>query len=270
MPGSGSGVASRMLALVRASHPEPGLAVTALTVALGAFSGLPAQRLAILAVAVLSGQLLVGWTNDLIDVRVDRRAGRDEKPLASGALTVRAVALAAGTSTVVCVVFSLLCGPAAAAVHLALGVGAAITYNLGLKTTVLSWVPYMVAFGALPVAVGLTARPTELPPTWVVVVAGLVGIGAHLLNVYPDLEVDAVTDVRGLPQRLGRRGIPIATTVVMTIATVVAVVGAGMHLWHWVALAVVVAIATQCRRAPLVVTVMIAAIDLALIVTALH
>ena len=262
------GRASRVADVVRAGHPEPGVAVTTLTVALGAFGGLPLERLVILAVAVLSGQLLVGWTNDLIDVRVDRRAGRDEKPLASGALTVRGVAATAGVSAVVCVVFSLLCGPAAAGVHLVLGVGAAITYNLGLKTTVLSWVPYMVAFGALPVAVGLTARPTELPPVWVVVVAGLLGIGAHLLNVYPDLDADAATGVRGLPQRLGRRGIPVATTVIMTVATLVAVVGAGAHLWHWAALAGVVVIATQCRRAPLTVTVTIAVVDLAILVTA--
>ena len=103
------GRASRVADVVRAGHPEPGVAVTTLTVALGAFGGLPLERLVILAVAVLSGQLLVGWTNDLIDVRVDRRAGRDEKPLASGALTVRGVAATAGVSAVVCVVFSLLC-----------------------------------------------------------------------------------------------------------------------------------------------------------------
>ncbi|MCP2193537.1 4-hydroxybenzoate polyprenyltransferase [Williamsia deligens] len=258
---------SRTRALMRAGHPEPGLAVTGLTVALAAFAGLPAHRIAVLAVAVLSGQLLVGWTNDLIDVATDREAGRDEKPLVGGTLRVRAVGSAVAVGGVVCAVFSLLCGPAAAAVHL-LGVVAALLYNVGLKATVVSWVPYLVAFGSLPVAVGLTDRPTELPPVWVVVVAGLLGVGAHLLNVYPDLEADAVTDVRGLPQRLGRRGIPVATTVVMTAATAVAVVGAGMHLWHWIALAVVVAVSTLCRRAPLAVTVAIAAVDLAIVVTA--
>ncbi|MCP2160203.1 4-hydroxybenzoate polyprenyltransferase [Williamsia serinedens] len=253
---------------MRAGHPEPGLAVTGLAVALAVFSGMPAVRVLVLAVAVLSGQLLVGWTNDLLDARIDRRAGRDEKPLASGALSVTWVAIAAVLGAATCIVFSLVCGPAAAAVHLVLGVGAAITYNLVLKTTVLSWVPYMVAFGALPVAVGLTLRPTELPPAWVVVVAGLLGIGAHLLNVYPDLDADAATGVRGLPQRLGRRGIPVATTVIMTVATLVAVLGAGAHLWHWAALAGVVVIATQCRRAPLTVTVTIAVVDLAILVTA--
>ncbi len=267
MPGSGSGVASRPLALVRASHPEPGLAVTCLAVALAVFSGMPGGRVVVLAVAVLSGQLLVGWTNDLIDARVDRRAGRDEKPLASGVLTIPWVATAVGVATGICVVFSLLCGPAAAVVHLVFGVGAAITYNLGLKSTVVSWVPYMVAFGALPVAVGLTLRPTELPPVWVVVVAGLLGIGAHLLNVYPDLQADAATGVRGLPQRLGRRAIPLAATVILTVATIVAVVGAGAHIWHWAALVGVVVLATQCRRAPLTVTVTIAFVDLAIVVT---
>jgi 4-hydroxybenzoate polyprenyltransferase len=268
MPGTGSDVTTMPVALVRASHPQPGLAVTVLAVALAAFAGMPVDRVAILAVAVLSGQLVVGWTNDLVDARVDRRAGRDEKPIASGAVSARVVTGAAAVTGVVCAVFSLLCGPAAAAVHLVLGVGAAIAYNLGVKATILSWLPYAVAFGALPVAVGLTLRPAELPPIWVIAVAALLGVGAHLLNVYPDLEADAATGIRGLPQRLGRRGIPLAATGILTLATVVAVIGVGLRPWHWVALAGVVVAAVFCRRAPLTVTVMIAAVDLAIVATA--
>jgi hypothetical protein len=36
--------------------------------------------------------------------------------------------------------------------------------------------------------------------------AALLGTGAHFANVLPDLDDDITSGVRGLPQRLGRRG----------------------------------------------------------------
>ena len=82
-------------------------------------------------------------------------------------------------------------------------VAAAWAYNLGLKSTVWSWVPYAVAFGGLTVFVALA--DDAAPPWWWPVGAALLGVGAHLLNVLPDLDDDAATGVRGLPHRLGPR-----------------------------------------------------------------
>ena len=57
----------RLRALWAASHPGPSLVVTVLAVALGVGADLPPWRLALLAVAVLAGQLSVGISNDAID-----------------------------------------------------------------------------------------------------------------------------------------------------------------------------------------------------------
>ena len=71
--------------LVAAAHPGPALAVTALTGLLAVAQGLDTGTGALVVVAVLAGQLFVGWSNDLVDVARDRRAGRTDKPLATGA-----------------------------------------------------------------------------------------------------------------------------------------------------------------------------------------
>ena len=82
---------------------------------------------------------------------------------------------------------------------------AAWAYNLGLKSTWLSPLPYALAFGLLPafVTLGLAGHPWPRPA--VTAVAALLGVGAHLLNTIPDHDADLRTGVRGLPQRIGPR-----------------------------------------------------------------
>src|SRR5581483_5548065 len=86
---------SRVFALVVATHPLPCLAVTALVTAL-AISADVGGRSALLAVAVLCGQLSVGWSNDAIDAPLDTRAARRDKPIANGAVSRNTVAWCAG------------------------------------------------------------------------------------------------------------------------------------------------------------------------------
>ncbi|MFC8451250.1 UbiA family prenyltransferase [Kitasatospora sp. NPDC057223] len=179
------------------------MVVTALVTALAAAAGRSAAGCLLVAGAVLTGQLSVGWCNDRADLDRDVAAGRRDKPLAVGSLAPRTVTLAAGAALALCVPLSLAAGARAGAAHL-LGVGAAWAYNLGLKRTPLSWLPYALGFALLPafVTLGLPGRPW--PPGWAVGAAALLGVGAHLTNVLPDIECDLAASVRGLPQRLGR------------------------------------------------------------------
>jgi 4-hydroxybenzoate polyprenyltransferase len=109
-----------------------------------------------------------------------------------------------------CVPLSLLSGRRAAAAHLA-GVALAWGYNAGLKATAWSWVPYGASFALLVTFVeeGRPGRPG--PEWWELPAAALLGVGAHFANVIPDLERDEANGVRGLPNRLGRRGSVAAT-----------------------------------------------------------
>lgn len=213
---------TRVLALARASHPEPTVAVTAIATALAVTSGL-GGRAGWVTAAALSGQLSVGWSNDWIDAVRDRRSARADKPVARGELPVAAVRTAALVAALLCVPLSLAMGVAAGLLHLA-AVAAAWGYNARLKATALSWAPYALAFGALPsvVTLGLPGRP--LAPWWATLAGALLGVGAHLCNALPDLADDLSAGIRGLPHRLGpRRSAALAAVLLLTAALVLAV-----------------------------------------------
>jgi 4-hydroxybenzoate polyprenyltransferase len=218
-----TGAAATTRALLRASHPEPGLAVTTLAVLLAVAMDASAGTVALLAVAAFTGQLSVGWSNDLADVERDRMAGRRDKPLVTGALRASTVRLATGVALALTVTTSLAVGLRPGLLHLGL-VALGWAYNLLLKRTILSWLPYAVCFGLLPVVVSLAATG-ESAPRWMPVAGALLGVGAHLVNAVPDLADDERTGVRGLPHRLGaRRSLDLAT-LLMVAGSIVTVVG---------------------------------------------
>ncbi len=159
--------------------------------------------------AVLAGQLFVGWSNDYLDRRLDAEAGREDKPLARGELEPRTVAIAAAVALVAVIPLSLASGLPAAAVHLA-AIASATAYNLRLKATWLSAVPYALSFGLLPAFVTLGLSPPHWPPAWVMLAAALIGVGGHFAQARPDVEHDRRQGVRGLPERTGDRGSAIA------------------------------------------------------------
>lgn len=154
LPGDGP---RQVAGLARACHPGPAVAVTVLVTALTVLAGhgLAGRGLAgaaAVALAVLTGQLSVGWCNDAVDAARDATAGRTGKPIVAGLVTARTVRAAALTALAACVPLSLACGPLPAAAHL-LAVAAAWAYNLWLKGTAASWAPYAIGFGAVPVFV---------------------------------------------------------------------------------------------------------------------
>jgi 4-hydroxybenzoate polyprenyltransferase len=213
--------------LLRAAHPGPTFAVTAIASLLTVAFGLPVQRGVLVTLAVLAGQLSVGWGNDLVDRQRDRAAGRTDKPLAIGELAPAPVRRALGAALGVCVVLSLSVGWRSGLVHLALAVAPAHAYNLHLKRTVWSGLPYAVAFGAAPAVVSLAAVPPGPPPVWMVVAAATLGLAAHLLNALLDVEADAATGVHGLPHRIGVPWGRAIATVLLVAASVVVVAGPG-------------------------------------------
>lgn len=264
---------SLSVALVRSAHPGPTVAVTVLAALLAVGAGHDGATTLLLVTAVLFGQLSIGWSNDLIDADRDRQVRRRDKPLATGDLALRPVRVALVVVLGVCVVASLACGLASGITHLVLGVGSGWSYNAVLKRTVWSWLPYALAFGTLPAVVELALSPPGLPPAWMMVTGALLGAGAHLVNVLPDLEDDAATGVAGLPHRLGRRRSQVAATILLTVASAVAVSGpAGAPpAPAWAGLGVVVLLAgaslASTGRKPFRVAVAIAAIDVMLLLT---
>ncbi len=209
-------------ALLRASHPEPTVAVTALATALAVSSGLGWRSL-LVAAAFLTGQLSVGWSNDWIDAARDVRSGRSDKPVARGEVPVRVVRAAALLAVALCVPLSVLLGAGAGLLHLA-AVACAWAYNARLKATALSWLPYALAFGAVPSIVTLALPGAPVAPWWATLAGALLGVGAHLCNALPDLDDDLADGIRGLPHRLGpRRSVRVAGVLLLSAAVVLAV-----------------------------------------------
>ncbi|WP_432753884.1 UbiA family prenyltransferase [Streptomyces sp. JL2001] len=213
-----------LLPLLKASHPVPAAAVTGLTALLASALGLGAAAGLEAVAAVAAGQLSVGWCNDRVDLRRDRAAGRRDKPLAMGTLRPGAVGTAAFVALLACVPLSLACGLLAGSVHLGC-VAAAWAYNLWLKRTVLSWLPYTVAFGLLPAFLTLALPGRPWPPWWLTAAAAMLATSAHFANVLPDIEDDLAGGVRGLPQRLGRRASTAWAAVTAFASCVVLAVG---------------------------------------------
>jgi len=221
-------------ALALACHPIPSAAVTAITAGLAGLADLPVGRGALVTGTVLASQLSVGWSNDYLDAARDRAAGRPDKPVATGALSPGVVRVAALAALAVTVALSGALGWPAGAVAV-VAVGSAWAYNLGLKASALSWLPYAVSFAALPAVATLAASPPRWPGVWAVAAAALLGVAAHLANVLPDLKDDLATGIRGLPHRIGATATALTAAALLLAGSAVILIGpAGSPgRWRW-------------------------------------
>jgi 4-hydroxybenzoate polyprenyltransferase len=125
------------------------------------------------------------------------------------------------------------------------------TYNLGLKATVFSVVPFAVTFGLFPAIATLPLHSAAWPPSWVMLAGALIGVSAHFGNVVPDLAEDAVAGVRGLPHRLGRFASGLTACVAALSAIAVVVIGRtrDLGLVDWLLVAAAVSLAAAAMSA---------------------
>ena len=192
----------KILGLLKAAHFGPTALVVGITYVLATTQFSTSDSLFI-ALAILLGQFVVGWSNDLIDFPRDKAAMRFKKPLVAGTVTEATLKVSISFALIGALAVSLLSplGVNGSAIHF-LGLLSATAYNLKLKSTLLSVVPYIVSFGALPWAIFVAAGTS--PPTWLVLGFILFASAFHFLNVLKDLELDVDQGVRGLPQVIGR------------------------------------------------------------------
>jgi 4-hydroxybenzoate polyprenyltransferase len=202
---------------ILASHAGPTATVTTISYLL-ASSLLPTLTALGIAATVLSGQLVVGWSNDLLDLYQDKRANRADKPLVSGLITSAVLYRYLWIDLMVVTVFSLLgpMGIKGGVLHL-LAVGSGVSYNLYFKGTKFSWLPYALSFGALPAVIVLADNRT--PPRWIVASGMMLGIAAHFGNVVKDIESDKLLGIKGLPQIMGDRASRIVAVLALLIAS---------------------------------------------------
>jgi protoheme IX farnesyltransferase len=212
------------VALLKASHPEPGGAVTLAMTLLAVGAGHRGWSVLGIAAGIGATQLSVGWVNDWLDADRDRIAGRADKPVASGVVSRRTVGIAGLLASLAVPLLGLPFGAAAAICLTLIGIFA-LLYDWPLKSTPLSVLPYLVAFGLMPAFVVLALPGHPWPPAWLVAAGALLGGGAHFANVLPDLADDAATGVVGLPHRIGATGSQLAAGGLLLAATLTLVLG---------------------------------------------
>jgi 4-hydroxybenzoate polyprenyltransferase len=223
--------------LLKASHPEPGGAVTLAMTLLAIGVGHRGWAIAGVAAGIGATQLSVGWVNDWLDADRDLAAGRTDKPVASGVVSRRTVGISGLIASLAIPLLGLPFGPAATICLTLIGIFA-LLYDWPLKSTPLSVLPYLVAFGLMPAFVVIALPGHPWPPAWLVAASALLGGGAHFANVLPDLADDAATGVVGLPHRIGAAWSQVAAGGLLLAATLTLVFGpAGPPSWPGLAAA---------------------------------
>ncbi len=174
--------------------------------------------MALVFVAVLLGQLAIGWCNDAVDAPRDLAADRRDKPVVAGLVTAPVLVRATVVAVVLCVPASFALGVRPGLAHMGV-LASGLVYDLALKPTAWSPLPYAVAFGLLPAVPTLAATPPVWPAPGIVMAGGaLLGLAAHFANTVGDADQDAATGVRATPQRLGPAGSLRASAVLVALA----------------------------------------------------
>jgi 4-hydroxybenzoate polyprenyltransferase len=206
---------------LRAAHFGPTVMVTTITflLALSQFSPIDALRVAI---AIFAGQLVVGWSNDLVDAPLDIAAQRTKKPIVGKEMNPDLLRKSIVFALLAALFLSLISplGLIGTLIHF-LGLLSATLYNLKLKPTILSPLPFIVSFGALPWAIYL---PTgNQPPLWLFIDFMLISVAFHFFNVLKDFQWDINQGVLGLPQRLGRNA-SLAISISLVISAILVLI----------------------------------------------
>ena len=206
---------TRIVGLAKASHFGPSLLVTSLSYFFAQLYWQPGSAL-IIALGFFSGQLIVGWSNDLIDYADDLSHQRMNKPLVAGQITRKFLQSWLAVMIPVALVINLF-GPLGF-VGGGLSIFAivwALGYNFFFKFNIFSPLPYAVAFAILPSCMAFSQDKT--PPTWMWLGGALFGMAAHFLNVLKDMDQDHASGIKGLPQRCGKTGSIIAATILIAL-----------------------------------------------------
>jgi 4-hydroxybenzoate polyprenyltransferase len=207
----------KLRALLKASHFGPTLLVTAISFGFATYYWWEGPAY-VIAFGVFTGQLVVGWSNDLYDYEDDLRHDRLNKPLVAKTISKETLQRWLRFMVPFSFIANLL-GPLGIKGGLVymLGIACGIAYNFYFKFSLLSPLPYAIAFAALPSCIAISKDIT--PPTWMWLGGALLGMSAHFINVIKDMKEDQLSEIGGLPQRLGTSK-SIITAVVLALLAI--------------------------------------------------
>jgi len=178
------------------------------------------RRFALLLLGMFGGQLAVGALNEWCDQESDA-LHKPHKPIPAGLISP-SEALAV---TVIGIGLMLICGALLGTVELLVLVvanGCGLVYDMGVKRTPVSWLPYLVALPLVPIWAWLVMDGFQPLLLWLYPIGGLLIVAIHLSQVLPDIAGDREQGERGLGVFLGERwtGVLMWTAAFATTAAV--------------------------------------------------
>jgi 4-hydroxybenzoate polyprenyltransferase len=172
-------------------------------------------------------QLGIGVVNDVVDAPLDagRKAG---KPIPDGLVDPVAARRAAVVLFAAGVLLGATVGAAIAALSLVV-IGIGLVYDLRLKGTAWSWLPFAIGIPILPVYGWLGATST-LAPAFAALVPAAMAAGAALAigNSLVDVERDRAAGRTSVAARLGPRRAGQVATLLLVLVVAIAVGSAAL------------------------------------------
>jgi 4-hydroxybenzoate polyprenyltransferase len=205
----------KLRGLLKASHFGPTLIVTSISWFFAAYYWWEGPAY-VIAFGVFTGQLVVGWSNDLYDYADDLKHSRVNKPLVAGTITPNYLMKWLRFMVPFSFIANLL-GPLGVKGGLVymFGISMGVAYNFYFKYNVFSWLPYALAFAALPSCIAISKDIT--PPVWMWLGGAIFGSAAHFINVIKDIDQDRASGIGGAPQRIGKRNSILVASVLIAL-----------------------------------------------------
>jgi 4-hydroxybenzoate polyprenyltransferase len=207
-------------------HPIPSLLTTLAAMGFAAIFGIGPRdrRFWWIAAIMLLVQFSISALNEWADADLDRRAGR-RRPIPLGVVSPSVALGVAVVCAVGAFLLSVLSDLGAFALLL-VGVGTACgwAYDLWLKSTPLSFVPFAIAFPLMPFWIGaLASRP--LTSLAVLFVGGSpLATAIHLADAIPDRDRDREAGLKTLAVALRKPGAEMAAAGLLLLGTMVSIV----------------------------------------------
>lgn len=155
----------------------------------------------LVALSMVLVSAAVGSMNDFLDVDLDRQAGRD-KPVVRGDISPLAAFRISVATAIAGIMLAMSFGLPVGLVALVV-LTSGLTYDVWLKGTLWSWVPYGIGIPALPVWSFLAAGAFTPVLLFSFPLGLLVSLALYLANTTPDIGGDRAYGIAGLGQRLG-------------------------------------------------------------------
>ena len=222
-------IGTRALAYLRLIHPVPVFFVmlgTGLFGLLAAGGNPELGPYVVMLVAMAGGQVAIGAHNEWRDREHDARH-QPEKPIPAGLVDPRAVRPIVVGGLVVGITASTALGFWPLALFL-VGAGSGFAYNIWLKRTPLSGIPYLIGLPLLPIWTTLVMDGFEPRLLWLYPLGGAYVVAVHLAQSLSDIEGDRAAEIRGLAVALGSDrtrliivGIAFATTALLPLGAFV-------------------------------------------------